>query len=362
MKRCRTYITTHAVAPPALWCTWLLVAVILLTACDASIHQYPGYSASDDSPPDFTIPSDHSPLVRLVVLPVDTSGPYTMYKRVAWDGLATTTTDLVPSPSTAITVPAGDGWHRQIWLSIAAGAFRADTTLAYGEAIEAEIPQSDCKAVAFTALHPKDYADRWLWNTADMSAIELNTNLLPQNPTTAEALAGQAGLPASELSYLSDISDPPDTLIIPLSKMQGRIIFRPASTDIARFRKRYPATPRLAARIAFSQYVNIGLNAHTGSANFVVSGYEWQGYTEGDGYELLHYVLCPAGREANVRASITYFTPDGESLGRIDGIPIPLRQGRDTEVTGRLLTSRYIEDPAGLGIDDDFTDEYTVHF
>lgn len=262
-------------------------------------------------------------------------------------------------PSAAITTPAGEGWQRQVWLTIEAGGFRTGATLAYGKAFEADSMPAGCKAVAFMAMHPKDYADHWLWHTGDLAAIELRTQLLPQNPATAEALAGQASLAAAGRT-----ANPaaPDTLIVPLRKMQGRIVFRPDSADIARFRKIHPGIPRLAARIAFSQYVNIGLNAHTGSANFVVSGYEWQGYTEGDGYELLHYVLCPAGREANVRASITYFTPDGESLGRIDGIPIPMRQGRDTEVTGRLLTSRYIEDPAGMGIDDNFTDEYTVHF
>lgn len=333
----------------------MLTVCWALAACDATIHQYPLADGDVE-------PTAVRRAVRVVA--VDAAEKWRLHKQVRWTADGTVhVTDLGGAlcESEEKTVAR----RNEISGALEIKLRRGENQTLVRQRIDIDNPltfnllDGPYRLTAWADFRPaSDTGSDWLWDTSDLTHVSLYTQRLPIETALCEGLA------ASVDTVVTPPADEADTMmvVLPLGRTMGRIRFVP--DDAAALRELTGAGTSLMARVSYTQFVPTGFDAERHTTCFVVSGYERHTVTTDADGTLTDLVLCPADRELALRVSVTYFLPSGEELGTVSGLPVPLWQGRETVVTGPLLTGgqHATEGAGGLGIDDTFAGENIVRY
>lgn len=329
---------------------YMVVLILALTACHATIHEHP---VLDGVAP----PEEATVRLRRVVLDVrDASTPYTMYKHVAYDASGTASHRLL-DPVEARRSEVPKGYERMVTLVVEhEGRTLGRVLIGEQDSVDFAAEEGHYTVMAWMDYRPIGHEQDWLYDTSLLTQIMTHTQRLPADTHLHHALAAiiEFDVPPPEEQH--------ETMhvTVPLIHTQAR--FRLSPNDVGRFTRYYPELSQATVRVTYTQYVAVGFNTATHETNYVISSYTHHTYTQHD-FESVHYVLCPRDREMVVKADITYLRPDGRELAHATDITIPLRQGRETLLTGPLLTRLGTEtDDGGMTIDDSFTQETLIHF
>lgn len=329
---------------------YIVALILVLASCHATIHEHPvldGFAPAEEA----TVRR------RRVVLDVrDAAPPYTMYKHVAYDASGTAQHRLL-EPVEARRGQVPEGYERRVTLVVEhEGRTLGRVLMGERDSVDLAAEAGHYTVMAWMDYRPIGHEQDWLYDTSLLTQIMTHTQRLPADTHLHHALA-------AVLEFDVPPPAPTDTTMrvtVPLIHTQAR--FRLAPDDAGRFRRYYPELEQATVRVTYTQYVAVGFNTVTHETNYVISSYTHHTYTLHD-FESVHYVLCPRGREMVVKADVTYLRPDGYELAHAADITIPLCQGRETLVTGPLLTRLGTEtDDGGMAIDDSFTQETLIHF
>lgn len=355
------------------------MAALCLAGCDTIcdlIHEYPDARAESSVAVElsFSIP------------------PYEMYKAVTFDSrLTPTVAELGHEAAPAYTVPeilrpcvtvelwrgTREGRHeavsRRRLFSERLWAERRETLTEHLEPGEYflvawgdYVPHLDSLA-ADDARH-----DEWLYRQDDLTSVELITASRPQNPHALNAQSAVTAFtvpsPASGRQYVAveGVEQPDNTVHVALHRTQARI--RIIATDAALLHALHPSMPlrHLTLRATYNLFVATGFNAMTqeptdfiSSYTFITDAYISSG-TQGTDEVLIEYTFAPIGSECDVVLDLEFIADDGTTVGRANGLKIPVSAGYETIVKGPFLTANSTDKPSGLGIDEEFEGEYQI--
>lgn len=297
------------------------------------------------------------------VVAVDAAEPWRQYKqvRLAADGTVSVT-DLAGALCENEEKTTTQGFEISATLEIKAqygedpAPLRQKTGINQAQLFN--LPDGPYRMTSWADFRPtSDTESDWLWDTSDLSYVSLYTQRLPIETALGEGFA------ASVDTLVTPPVDASDTMTVtlPLSRTMGRIRFVPDDADALRHLT--GTDTRLMVRVSYTQFVPTAFDAERHTTCFVISGYERHTVTDDD-WTMTDLVLCPSGRELALRVSLTYFLPSGEEIGTLAALPVPLWQGRETVVTGPLLTGGHpgIDGAGGIGIDESFDGENIVRF
>lgn len=324
---------------------YAVLALTLLVSCHKTIHEHP-YEVIE-------------PLRPVRVVAIDATQPWRQYKQVHWTpGGEILITDL----GNALCEDKEAVVQQEILGTLEIQSLSGDNRIvdrkesAIDRPLYFELLEGPYRMTVWADFRPEGRAD-WLWDSSNLANVSLLTERLPLETELCEGFAASVDTLVTPTPDASDTM----TVILPLRRTMGRIRFVPNDTE--KMRKLTGCSDRLMARVSYTQFVPTGFDAQSHTTCFVISGYDRHTVTDEDG-TLTDLVLCPSGRELSLHVSVTYFLPSGEEIGTIPSVPVPLWQGRETVVSGALLTGGMpgVEGTGGMGIDETFDGENLIRF
>ena len=343
--------------------------VLLATACDATIHEYPAKGESlvvvelnvDRTPPQYHKEVVYSPdgnRSEALLDPV-TAQPYTADERLCMRII----TELyeVASPES----PANTG------RLVARREVAVERLMeAPQDTLQFRVPEGRYRVLSWADYAPQGDVSDWHFETETLDAVLVKVEHKPQVNHHKSSAAGSSDF---VIDFAADRQGTPvllrggrtaraDDGSVPVSLERASGRFRLWATDLQEFLASGKRIEGLGIRIIYRQYVSAGYNVDTQSPNTFVESRTMEtspSTVESDGSVLLayDYVLTSSDKEDHVLIDLFVYE-DGEELNRYRGIEVPLRRNRETVVRGPFLTQ-----PVGsgdIGIDEGFDDEFVV--
>lgn len=137
------------------------------------------------------------------------------------------------------------------------------------------------------------------------------------------------------------------------------------TTDLAEFEEAGGRVEELRVRLLYRQYVAVGFDVGSGEPNDFARTREVMARpttVPGDGTVLLAYDYVLTGSEGEDMVVVDVVVEDGEGreVNRYEGLRVPLWRNRETVVRGPFLTRRV--EANGVGVDEEFDDEFIIEF
>lgn len=337
-----------------------LALLPLLAACDATIHQYPGEDLPEVTEAVEIEPFFHLPEVKA-------------YKQLTFDNNWQCTTELLPQDSiVADDAPFAKGTQLNVTVDVCRGTLEDDElaewqsdvvsrhsftshnlTLDYSDFQPDQLPHGNYHLIAWADYMPE------LYNIDRLTAIETQLDRIPLHGHGQEAYAGRMefsitddNMPANHVWH-----EP-----VELRRTQGR--FRIVATDLEAFTAKGRSAEGITVKAIFTAYISCGFNAATDLPNKYTASYTFNATPDsiaGQEMDMLtHYVFTLPEGETVVQASFVLYDRNGEVINQCHDLLIPVSRGRETIVRGRFLTAQPTQGAGGMGIDENFEDEYVI--
>lgn len=339
---------------------FLIIALILLSACDATIHEYPGDKKTSIV---VELTPDHEPPIY--------------YKQAVYDyNGGSNVTEMSPDLSLPYIPDPGFRLRYVVELynvplseikeQTKPVARRVVTTLPdkqQRETLHFDLPDRNRN---YSVLTWRDYvlennADDWYYETPVLTAVTEKRMPEENSYHMKDALTGNKDF------YIDASQTSPALIPVSMTRALGR--FRLIANDLSAFKEAGGSTERLQIKVVYRQYVSKGYNVAKQQPNLFLQSYSDQpspavsqssdGSNEGDFFEMAYdYILASTGKEDHVIVDLFVYDENDNVINYYEGIDIPLYRNRESVVYGPFLTRK--KGVGGVGVDDVFEGEHVV--
>lgn len=349
--------------------------VLLATACDQTIHEYPG---SGNVPVLVELNVDRTPPNYYKALTYDDEGGYfeeELTPDASWAYIPDErlslrfVVELYKVPSAGASVEKGSLVERREIAMDRLALPPQDTVLFY-------VPEGNYKVLSWADYVPQTSGEDWHFDTGQLNAVRENMDHAPQVNHHKNAAAGSCDFAVTIGRYGETVSvstgaagstasvTPSGEPVVPVYMTRPSARFRLWATDWNDFtRKKSRAVNDLQVKIVYKQYIGVGYNVESESLNAFVETHEMDMVpvtVTDDGSLLLayDYVLTNTGREDHVLIDVFVCDKNGDEINHYQNIDVPLSRNRETVLKGPFLTREV--GSGDIGIDDEFDDEIVV--
>lgn len=353
-----------------------LGGLLLLTACDATIHEYPELTDTK----------------VIVQTHIDRGAP-TLYKELLFDSKWQPTERLLPPDTAELYLPDASYSLRLIVELYQSELRRTRVRVRSQQRVAQQIFELDGRALPpqlefpvqlnqgnYTIIAWADYVkkgqllDRHYTTSSSLQDIVANVKLVPPPPTThlKDASAGRRDfvmdydLSAERHPYLPG-QGLLSSNVIPVHLHRPLARYKVVSTDYESFLRDGGTLKGGWVKVNYKMYVSLGFDAGENEPNNFTSVYTFTSPILGENLtsngEILlmqDYVLASATREDKVLVDFTFYDAQGREISRVSDIKIPLRRNRETILKGPFLTKKR-ETPGSVRIDEGFAGEHTIY-
>ena len=346
-----------------------LVLVMLVGACDATIHEYPMPERS-----------------LVIVRPHVDRQPPLSYKEVVYDEKWNCTVRDLEETAAQLYVPEED-YELRIILDIYRG--KPDKRNGYIQSREERrIVLTDKDALPpqdtvhfylsdgdYYVLGWADYVYKgnpvdWHYHTDVLTNIRTDISTFPSNTHHCSSAAGQEKFTIdfgySQNGYPVLNNNVISSRIVPVMMQRPMGRYRVVATDYEDFIQTRGSLEGLTVKVVYKQYVSIGYNVMTQEPNLFITTYSFnivpaQITYEGKEQASLFgdYLFTSYGNETNIQADFYFFDASGNEISHCQNIKIPLKRNHETVVKGFFLT-REVGKGNNVAIDDNFEGDYVV--
>lgn len=336
------------------------LVLILLSSCDATIHEYPDVQKAS----------------IVIELNADRSAPK-LYKQLIYDyegNFKEILLDSVPALAYVpdenfelrfivelYNVPLNKAGRQIIPLERRIILTNKDKTEPQ-DTVHFELPDGNYSILAWADYVPEGSNEDWYFEAPTLTTLTEESVQAMGSNHMKDAAAGNKGFHVdfikSPTGYTSGV--------VPVSMKRASGRFRLIANDLKEFQEAEGDVEKLKLKIVYHQYVSCGYNVATQQPNQFVQTRNYVTQPEkkeqtGEDNTLLmayDYILVSTGKEDHIMVDIHVYEDDDTAINHYEGLKIPLLRNRETIVYGPFLTQK--KGTGGVSIDDKFDGEHTV--
>lgn len=241
-----------------------------------------------------------------------------------------------------------------------------------------ELPEGDYSALSWADYVPAENPSDWHYKTdilSDVNVVEGHTPRVNHHKSAATGYTdfsvkydanGQEQIIINNYSHPQLAQEVPDKQFIAVHTDRPLGRYKIYATDIDEFLEAGGSLDDIQVQITYRQYISNGYNVATQQPNSFIQASSFvmrpqisvTRSGETDSPIAYDYVLVSSNNEDHVMADVTIYDKDGNEINHYQGIDIPLQRNKETVVRGPFLTLEH--GSGGIGIDDNFEGEHVV--
>lgn len=230
------------------------------------------------------------------------------------------------------------------------------------DTIHFKLPDGNYSVLAWADYVPEGSSEDWYFEVPTLATLTEKKGQPIEEMHMKDAAAGNKDFCVDFTQSPSGY--PAGFVTVSMKRASGR--FRLIANDLKEYQEAGGDIEKLKVRIVYQQYVSCGYNVATQQPNQFVQTNSYitrpnkEEQTGGDNTLLMayDYVLVSTGKEDHVIVDIHVYDEDDNAINHYEGLNIPLFRNRETVVYGPFLTQK--KGTGGIGIDDKFDGEHTI--
>lgn len=354
-----------------------LVCIAGMTACDATIHEYPNPGNT-----------------HVIIEPHIDRNPPLYYKEVVYDKEWKRTVHNMEEKAALPYIP-DEELAMRLFLDVYRGTveenaskegqqdFLVERRVLYldkdalppQDTVHIGVSGGNYYVLAWADYVHKDNPVSWHYYADTLTHVRTDIKTYPSDWHRRSTASGQESF-AIDFNLGPEgypvLLDKPDTLIssriipVQMARPSGR--YRVIASDFADFAEDGGNLDGCTAKVIYKQYVSVGYNVASREPNLFISTYSFNTKLKQDvadevgGMFLFgDYLFTSYDKEDIIMADFYFYDSEGQEINHCENIEIPLKRNHETVIRGRFLTNK-TEKEGDITIDENFEGEYVVKF